>query len=95
MNTRFHKDYETAAKEVSEYFKLNILPPKEVRDKHKLALQNLRDYLDKHKKYMPIAKYDFDMRNKKTWKFLDVKLNTKGDIYLYSIRNPEFFYKEQ
>ncbi len=72
MDSRYFEEYEEAAKESSQYFKIGKSEPKHVASRFKEALISLRDHLDDIGIKMPRAKYQFDMKDKSTWKYKDV-----------------------
>lgn len=95
MDSRYFKEYEEAAREVSSYFKLGQLEPKNVAARFKEALISLRDHLDDKRIKMPPAKYQFDIKDKSTWKFKDVTIvgNKEDKRYGGCTLNQGFKYK--
>ena len=86
-----YKNYISVSNEIKKYFKENMCEPAELSKRYKSALNSYRDLLNSHCVNMPSALYPFDKEDKKTWKYINCKLN--GENYKGAVHNPNWIYK--
>jgi len=76
INPTIFKEYVAACKEIKSYYRVNIIEPKEIRERYKLALNAYTDHLDKLGLKMPNPIYDYKKDDESTWRYLDVVITT-------------------
>jgi len=84
-------NYIKACKLVLQYWKLKVCAPDEAQKIQDNALDELRDYLNSHGIKQLEPKWNYDVKDKLTWKFIDILL--VDHRFIADIPNPEFKYK--
>lgn len=90
-------EYICASKEIAAFYKTDLDEPVEVSNRYKSALDNLRNYLDGIGMKMPAPIYPIDIEDKKTWKYLTVRLTgnkARGKKFSKDVENPDWIYKK-
>ena len=93
-----YKAYVEACKNVHRYYKRGYYPPTKFEDKYTEALTLYRNFLDGLGYRMPKQKYKYSLKDKTTWRYLDVrfdrndKANNSDNLNVVSIQNNDYKY---
>lgn len=83
-------EYVKCCREMREYLLIKTNPPQSLQDKYKDLLRDYTDFLDDMGYIMPYAIYEYDIKDKSTWRYLDCVID--GVRFLRDIGNPGFRY---
>lgn len=75
-----YKKYVEQCYIAARYAKENLIMPDKERINYNNALIDYRIFLDRNEFKMPVAKYPYDPKDKKTWKWLDNKQLKFGKV---------------
>jgi hypothetical protein len=92
------KEYVASCKESSSYFKMALLEPEYIKERHDAALKQIRIFLDHNGIRMPIPKYPYDHKDKSTWKYTNVVVygdKRKERIFVTDLVNKEWKYSKK
>ena len=92
VDNRYRIEYVRVAKKIAKYYKLDCCEPKELSQEYKSVLDDYRFYLDSIGIKMPLPKYYFDSKDKRTWKYKEVIIGLEDNkpIYKRSVLNEDW-----